>query len=60
MATCTIIISSNSDNTLSATSTSASVTPYPKTTSLKAVMDWSKGVIFQTLVQGSVNVVGSD
>ena len=60
MATCTVIFTSNSDGTISATSTSDSICPMEKTTSLKRVMVWCKGVVFQALVQGSVNVVGSE
>jgi hypothetical protein len=52
MATCTIVVTSNSDGTLTGTTASA---PYEKFTSssLKAVMDWAKGIVFQTLNQGS-------
>ena len=61
MATCTIIVTSNSDGTLKATSTSNAICPSDASmTSLKALMQWIKGTIHATLVQGSVNVIGSD
>ena len=60
MATCTVIFTSNSDGTISATSTSNTICPPIKSTSLRAIMTWARGVVFQTLVQGSINVVGSD
>jgi hypothetical protein len=59
MATVTLIFTSNADGTLSGSSTSAAANPYPNTTSLKALMNWAKGVVYVTLVGGN-NVVASD
>jgi hypothetical protein len=59
MATCTLVVTSNADGTMTATSTSAPAITFGPTTSLKAIINWAKGVVFQTLVPGT-NIVASD
>ena len=59
MATCTIVVQSNADGTLQATSTSAPAILFGPTTSLRAIINWAKGVVVQTLVPGT-NIVASE
>jgi hypothetical protein len=61
MATATFIFTSNADGTISGTCSSAPEVPSGNHKSLKALMQWMKGIAFTTLVQGSaVGTIGSD